>query len=94
MKSMLSNTKQDRVKELYLADLPPRACSVYYYLFHKCYNKDSCFPAISTICRETKLSRSTVKRAIGDLERAGFIDKERRYRQDGSNSSNLYILGE
>lgn len=89
-----NNTKQDRVKELYLADLPPRACSVYYYLYHKCYNKDSCFPAISTICRETKLSRSTVKRAIGDLEKAGFIDKERRYRQDGSNSSNLYILGE
>ena len=43
---MKSNTKQDRVKELYLADLPPRACSVYYYLFHKCYNKDSCFPSI------------------------------------------------
>ena len=73
---MKSNTKQDRVKELYLADLPPRACSVYYYLFHKCYNKDSCFPSISTICKETKLSRSTVKRAIRDLERAGFIDKE------------------
>lgn len=64
---MKSNTKQDRVKELYLADLPPRACSVYYYLFHKCYNKDSCFPSISTICKETKLSRSTVKRAIRDF---------------------------
>ena len=89
-----NNTKQDRVKELYIADLPPRACSVYYYLFHKCYNKESCFPAISTICRETKLSRSTVKRALDDLRKAGFIDKERRYRHDGSNSSNLYILGE
>lgn len=91
---MKSNTKQDRVKELYLADLPPRACSVYYYLFHKCYNKDSCFPSISTICKETKLSRGTVKRAIRDLERAGFIDKEQRYRPNGGNSSNLYKLGE
>ena len=89
---MKSNTKHDRVKELYLADLPPRACSVYYYLFHKCYNKDSCFPSISTICKETKLSRSTVKRAIRDLERAGFIDKEQRYRPNGGNSSNLYYL--
>ena len=92
---MLSNnTKQDKVKDLYFADLPPRAYSVYYYLFHKCYNKEFCFPAISTICRETKLSRSTVKRALDDLRKAGFLDKERRYRKDGSNSSNLYKLGE
>ncbi|MGN0179530.1 MAG: helix-turn-helix domain-containing protein [Monoglobaceae bacterium] len=52
-----------------------------------------CFPSISTICKETKLSRSTVKRAIRDLERAGFIDKEQRYRPNGGNSSNLYKLG-
>lgn len=91
---MNNNTKQDRIKELYLADLPPRAYAVYHYLFYKCFNKESCFPAISTICSETKLSRSTVKRAINDLERAGFIDKERRYRENGGNSSNLYKLGE
>lgn len=91
---MTSNTKQDRVKELYLAELPPRAYSVYYYLFHKCYNKDSCFPSIATICKETKLSRSTIKRALNDLEKAGFLNKERRYRPNGANSSNLYKLGE
>ena len=89
-----SDTKQDRIKKLYMTDLPPRACSVYYYLFHKCYNKDSCFPSISTICKETKLSRSTVKRALEDLVKAGFICKERRYRENGANSSNVYHLGE
>ena len=85
-------TKLDKVKELYLAEVPSRACSVYLYLFQKCYNKDSCFPAIKTICSDMKMSRSTVKRAISDLETAGFVVKERRYRENGGNSSNIYYL--
>lgn len=85
-------TKLDKVKELYLADLPSRACSVYLYLYQKCYNKESCFPAIKTICNDMKLSRSTVKRAITDLEKAGFVVKERRYRDNGGNTSNIYYL--
>lgn len=39
-----------------------------------------------------KMSRSTVKRAISDLEKAGFVVKERRYRENGGNSSNIYYL--
>ena len=85
-------TKLNKVKELYLAEVPSRACSVYLYLFQKCYNKDSCFPAIKTICSDMKMSRSTVKRAISDLEKAGFVVKERRYRENGGNSSNIYYL--
>ena len=87
-----NQTKLDKVKELYLAEVPSRACSVYLYLFQKCYNKDSCFPAIKTICSDMKMSRSTVKRAISDLETAGFVVKERRYRENGGNSSNIYYL--
>lgn len=88
-----NTTKLEKIKELYRADLPPRACSVYLYLYQRCYNKESCFPSIKTICADMKLSRSTVKRAIADLEKAGFIVKERRYRENGGNSSNLYRLG-
>ena len=87
-------TKLDRVKELYLADLPPRATAVYLYLYQKCYDKESCFPSIKTICSDMNMSRSTVKRAITDLEREGFVVKERRYRENGGNSSNLYHLGD
>ena len=64
------------------------------YLLMRAGNQDICYPSLNTISKDIDISLSTVKRAIGDLERAGFIDKERRYRQDGSNSSNLYILGE
>ena len=88
-----NSTKHERVKEVYMSDIPSRACSIYLYLYQKCYNKDSCFPAIKTICNDMKLSRSTVKRAISDLEKAGFVVKERRYRENGGNSSNLYYLG-
>ena len=85
-------TKLDRIKALYKAELPPRAAAVYLYLFQRCYNKESCFPAIPTICSDMKLSRSTVKRAIADLEKAGFIQKVRRYRENGGNTSNEYFL--
>jgi len=39
-----------------------------------------------------QLSRSTVKRAIHDLVRAELIEKEPRYRENGSNSSNRLTL--
>ncbi len=84
--------KTDNLLKLYLSDLPPRAAAVYLYLYQRCNKEDSCFPAIKTICRDMKLSRSTVKRAISDLVNAGFVIKERRYRENGGNSSNLYVL--
>jgi predicted transcriptional regulator len=56
-------------------------------------NKDGkCYPAIGTIARELKLSRSTVKRAIADLEKGGHLRREQRWRENGGKSSNLYYL--
>jgi predicted transcriptional regulator len=60
---------------------------------HDRANKDgTCYPAIGTIARELKLSRSTVKRAISDLEQSGRLRKEQRWRENGGKSSNLYYL--
>ncbi|MDO4563347.1 MAG: helix-turn-helix domain-containing protein [Clostridia bacterium] len=84
--------KTDNLNSLYMSELPPRAAAVYLYLYQRCNKEDQCFPSIRTICRDMKLSRSTVKRALSDLTRAGFVIKERRYRESGANSSNLYIL--
>ena len=67
--------------------LPPRAVSVYMYL------KDRTNRAgIKTIARDMNLSRSTVKRALVDLEQHGYLAKLPRYRPNGSNTSNLYTL--
>ena len=47
---------------------------------------------IKTIASDLGLSRSTVKRAVTDLEKHGYIEKEHRYRDNGSLTSNLYRL--
>lgn len=51
-----------------------------------------CYPAIGTIAKELKLSRSTVKRAIADLEKTGHLSKEQRWRENGGKSSLLYTV--
>ena len=79
-------------REIYSTNLPHRAIAVYMYLRDRADEKGSCFPAINTIAADLKKSRSTVKRALGDLEKALYIRHERRYRQSGGNSSNLYFV--
>jgi len=51
-----------------------------------------CYPAIGTIARELKLSRSTVKRAIADLIQSGRLRKEQRWRENGGKSSCMYYV--
>ncbi len=41
---------------------------------------------------ESKLSPSTVRRALRDLRKAGVIESEQRYRENGGKSSLLYKL--
>lgn len=81
-----------RLNFLYCMDLPHRAKLVYLYLYDR-KNKDNVtWPGLNTIARELSLSRSTVKRAIQDLEHVGLVRKEVHYRQNGSATSNRYYL--
>lgn len=77
---------------IYQSELPHRAKSVYMYLHDRADKEGNCYPAIGTIARELHLSRSTVKRAISDLEKSGHLRKEQRWRENGGKSSNLYFL--
>lgn len=52
----------------------------------------TCYPAIGTIAGELNLSVSTVKRAITDLEKNGFIRKKQRWRDNGGRSSLLFEI--
>lgn len=81
-----------RFSFLYRSELPSRAVAVYMYLYDRANKDGQCYPAIPTIAYELKLSRSTVKRALDDLQKAGFLIRESRYRTKGGNSSNLYTL--
>lgn len=79
-------------KELYDSELPHRAVAVYMYLYTRADKEGKCYPAIGTIARELKLSQSTVKRALTDLEKSGRLCKEPRWRENGGKSSNMYYI--
>lgn len=80
--------------KIYAFELPHRAKTVYMYLKDRCNAEGQCYPAIGTIARELNLSRRTVERAIQDLEKAGLLQKEQRWRENGGRSSLLYTLTE
>ena len=73
-------------------ELSHRAKTVYMYLKDRSNAQGKCWPGIKTIARELNLSRSTVKRAIADLTEHGYLKKESRFRENGSSSSNLYVV--
>lgn len=70
--------------------LPHRAIPVYMYLKDRSGSTGNCWPGIKTIAKDLNLSRSTVKRALTDLEQHGYLAKLPRYRPNGSNTSNHF----
>ncbi|MCL2532104.1 MAG: helix-turn-helix domain-containing protein [Oscillospiraceae bacterium] len=72
--------------------LQKRAKLVYVYLHDR--QKDGvAWPGLNTIARDLSLSRSTVKRAITDLEQFGYLRKEACFRaDDGKQTSNRYVI--
>lgn len=77
---------------IYQSELNHRAKSVYMYLKDRADAEGRCWPAINTIASDLHLSRSTVKRALSDLQQAGLLCKDPRWRENGSYTSNLYTL--
>ena len=74
-------------------DLPHRARTGYMYLCDRA-GGGSCWPGVKTIAKDLNLSSRTVQRALNDLEYAGYICRQRRYRENGSYTSNLYIISD
>lgn len=72
--------------------LPNRAKLVYVYLHDRMDSEKKAWPGINRIAGDLSLSRSTVKRAINDLVKAGYVRKEATFRKNGSHSSNRYFL--
>lgn len=74
----------------YQSELSARAKAVYIYLKDHANKDGICWPGINTISADLSLSRSTVKRALQDLVKAGMVEKNNRWRKNGSLTSNLY----
>ncbi len=81
-----------RLDFLYRTELPHRAVAVYIYLADRTNENNECWPAISTIAADLKLSPSTVRRGIRDLKKAGLLETEQQYRKNGGKSSLLFRL--
>ena len=77
---------------LYNEELPTRAKIVYMNLKDRADKDGKCFPSVRRIAKDTSLSVSTVKRAIADLISYGYIEKERRVRDNLGDTSNFYYI--
>lgn len=67
------------------------AKKVYYYLSRSADEDGYAFPFVRTIAMRTKLSKTTVARAINELESAGLLTRTQRSSRRGR-SSNIYRI--
>ena len=73
--------------------LKPATKIVLYWLAdHHNGETGACFPSLKTLERECEMNRSTIVRHLEALEADGLIERERRERQNGSQTSTSYIL--
>ena len=64
---------------IYRDEVSSKAVTIYRYLRDRQGKHENCFP-----------SHRTVKRAIDELVRKGYVVKENRRRRNGSKTSNIY----
>ena len=72
--------------------LKPRDYAVYCCLVKHSDKNGICFPSRRLIAEECCINKKTVDAAIISLEKTGLVKKEKRRRQDGSNTSNAYTV--
>lgn len=74
-------------------DIFPTARTVYRALLQYANRKTwSCFPSISTLMKDTGLSKMTIIRNLNILEKNGLIIKIHRTRKDNGKTSNMYFF--
>ena len=86
--------KFEYMQRAFSSELKPRARLVLQVLVLHCNKEGECFPSIKTIAAKCGYGVSTVKRALDELVKAGYIVKQGRFdeRKNGGQTSNLYTL--
>mgnify|MGYP005803088073 CR=1 FL=1 len=77
---------------IYRSDQPYRNIAVYQYLRERAGKRGYCWPSVATIAEDIGMSKSTVKRALMDLKKKGFIQIENRYRVKCGKTSTLFHI--
>lgn len=75
---------------IYRDEVSAKAVSVFRYLLDRQGSHEYCFVSHRRIAADLKISVSTVKRALDELERKGYVDIEQQRRANGSRCSNVY----
>ncbi|MBR5313171.1 MAG: helix-turn-helix domain-containing protein [Clostridia bacterium] len=76
---------------IYRDEVSSKAVTIYRYLRDRQGKHENCFPSHQTIALDNKCSVSTVKRAIDELVKKGYVVKENRRRKNGGKTNNVYI---
>lgn len=77
---------------IYRDDVSDTAVALYQYLYGRAGEKGYCWPSINTMSHELKRCRTTIKKALRELERKGYIDTEQQRRPNGSKTSSMYHI--
>lgn len=76
-----------------MADISAVAKILYLHLgLHADWETGECFPSRKRLAELCGCSESTIKRALKELEEVEAIRRSARWRDDGSQASNLYII--
>ncbi len=51
---------------------------------------DSCYPSLSRLIKDTRISENKVRKSLNNLQALGLIIKQERASETGSQKSNLY----
>lgn len=75
-------------------NLGQRERNVFIELANRSNNDNWCWPGLKKIAEDAKVSVSTVQRALKELIALGLVMKKPNFRENGSQTSNIYILSE
>lgn len=84
--------KYEILEQVYKSNLPSRAKQVMFYLINRANGQGTCFPSIKTTASDCGVCTRTIQRTMKVLLEYGFIKKDSRFREKGSQTSNLYTL--
>jgi GntR family transcriptional regulator len=77
---------------IFLENLSVYAKLVYLYLCRLADRNGKCFPSQRNMARCCNMSTSTIGVAIRQLEHAGLLTRDKRFRNDGMQTSNWYKI--
>ena len=75
---------------IYRDDVSEKAVTVYRYLIDRAGKNGYCWPAINTIQKDLKICRTSIKTALRELERKGYLIIKSQRRPNGSTTVSHY----